>query len=87
MEGDYEPQRHIAMIMKCGDKQSFPYMPLGLSFLSFIDAAIWTAYSLIYQIDIYILICNGFGTLAYASQFIVNAMGQGVQVHQMTLEI
>ncbi|VVA96682.1 unnamed protein product [Arabis nemorensis] len=54
------------------DKQIFQCMPLGLSFVSFINAAIWTAYSLIYQIDIYVLVCNGLGTLACASQIIVN---------------
>ncbi|VVA98055.1 unnamed protein product [Arabis nemorensis] len=47
-------------------------MPLGLSFVNFINAAIWTAYSLIYQIDIYVLVCNDLGTLACASQIIVN---------------
>ncbi|KFK23477.1 hypothetical protein AALP_AAs65278U000200 [Arabis alpina] len=62
--------RKITMV----DKRRFQYMPLGLSFVCFINAAIWTAYSLIYQFDIYVLICNGLGILACAIQFIVNVL-------------
>ncbi|KFK29562.1 hypothetical protein AALP_AA7G150200 [Arabis alpina] len=62
--------RKITMV----DKHSFQYMPLGLSFVCIINAAIWTAYSLIYQIDIYVFVSNGLGVLACAIQFIVNVL-------------
>jgi len=35
---------------------SFKYMPFWLSLVRFINAGIWTAYSLIYIIDIYVLV-------------------------------
>ncbi|CAH8300546.1 unnamed protein product [Eruca vesicaria subsp. sativa] len=54
--------------------RSVEYMPFWLSFIGFINAAIWTAYSLIYKLDLYVLISNGLGTTLCASQLIVYLM-------------
>ncbi|KAL1209567.1 Bidirectional sugar transporter SWEET8 [Cardamine amara subsp. amara] len=55
------------------DDKSFKYMPFWLSFVSFINAGIWTAYSLIYIIDIHLLICYALGTSLCALQILVHA--------------
>lgn len=36
--------------------RSVEYMPFLLSFVSFVNAGIWTAYSLIYKLDLYVLV-------------------------------
>ncbi|KAG7576279.1 SWEET sugar transporter [Arabidopsis thaliana x Arabidopsis arenosa] len=55
------------------ESKTFKYMPFWLSLVSFINAGLWTAYSLIYKIDIYVLICSGLETLFCAFQLIVHA--------------
>ncbi|KAF8096448.1 hypothetical protein N665_0308s0022 [Sinapis alba] len=62
------------VIKKVIKTRSVEYMPFLISFISFINAGIWTAYSLIYKIDLYVLISNGLGTVLCASQLIVYAM-------------
>ncbi|ESQ46969.1 hypothetical protein EUTSA_v10027903mg [Eutrema salsugineum] len=62
------------VIKKVVETKSVEYMPFLLSFISFINAVIWTTYSLIYKIDLYVLISNGLGTLLCASQLIVYAI-------------
>ncbi|XP_010555891.1 PREDICTED: bidirectional sugar transporter SWEET8 [Tarenaya hassleriana] len=57
--------------------RSVEYMPFWLSFVSFINAAIWTSYSLIHKLDLYVLISNGMGTLLCASQLIVYFVYRG----------
>ncbi|XP_023641249.1 bidirectional sugar transporter SWEET8-like [Capsella rubella] len=56
------------------EKQSFKCMPDWLSSVSFINATIWTAYSVVYKIDIYLLISNGLEALLCAWLLIVNAL-------------
>ncbi|EFH38920.1 hypothetical protein ARALYDRAFT_920411 [Arabidopsis lyrata subsp. lyrata] len=53
--------------------KTFKYMPFWLSLVSFINAGIWTAYSLIYTIDIYVLISSGLETFLCAFQLLVYA--------------
>ncbi|CAF2273641.1 hypothetical protein BRARA_D01048 [Brassica rapa] len=59
------------VIKKVIRTRSVEYMPFLLSFVSFVNAGIWTAYSLIYKLDLYVLISNGLGTALCASQLIV----------------
>ncbi|CAH2080017.1 unnamed protein product [Thlaspi arvense] len=59
------------VIKKVVQTRSVEYMPFWLSFVSFVNACIWTSYSLIYKLDLYVLISNGLGTLLCASQLIV----------------
>ncbi|XP_019091480.1 PREDICTED: bidirectional sugar transporter SWEET8-like [Camelina sativa] len=40
---------------KMEKNKNFTYMPFWLSLVSFINAGIWSAYALIYKIDIYVL--------------------------------
>ncbi|EFH58730.1 hypothetical protein ARALYDRAFT_896768 [Arabidopsis lyrata subsp. lyrata] len=58
---------------KMVETKTLKSMPFRLSLLSFINAGLWTAYSLIYKIDIYVLICSGLETLFCAFQLIVHA--------------
>ncbi|KAL1211855.1 Bidirectional sugar transporter SWEET8 [Cardamine amara subsp. amara] len=53
--------------------KSFKHILFWLSFVSFINAGIWIAYSLIYKFDIYGLISSGVGTLLCSLQLIVHA--------------
>ncbi|KAJ4749500.1 Bidirectional sugar transporter SWEET [Rhynchospora pubera] len=50
--------------------KSVKYMPFFLSFVSFLNGACWTAYSLL-RFDLYILIPNGLGALLAAAQLIL----------------
>ncbi|XP_010441130.1 PREDICTED: bidirectional sugar transporter SWEET8-like [Camelina sativa] len=65
------PSLAIAKVVKT---KSVEYMPFLLSLVCFVNAAIWTSYSLIYKIDIYVLASNGMGTLLALSQLIVYFM-------------
>ncbi|KAG2272651.1 hypothetical protein Bca52824_067206 [Brassica carinata] len=47
------------------------YMPSWFSFVNFINAGIWIAYSVIYKIDIYVLVVNVVGALACAIHLII----------------
>ncbi|KAJ0230909.1 Bidirectional sugar transporter SWEET8 [Hirschfeldia incana] len=62
------------VIKKVIKTRSVEYMPFAISFVSFLNAGIWTAYSLIYKLDLYVLISNGLGTFLCASQLIVYLM-------------
>lgn len=46
-------------------------MPFMLSFVSFVNAGIWTAYSLIYKLDLYVLVSVFFSFLIVNSDFII----------------
>ncbi|EOA19049.1 hypothetical protein CARUB_v10007710mg [Capsella rubella] len=61
-------------IFKVVRTKSTEYMPFLLSLVCFVNAAIWTSYSLIFKIDIYVLASNGIGTLLALSQLIVYFM-------------
>ncbi|CAL9224120.1 unnamed protein product [Arabidopsis halleri] len=54
--------------------KSVEYMPFLLSLVCFVNAGIWTSYSLIFKIDYYVLASNGIGTLLALSQLIVYFM-------------
>ncbi|KAF2555875.1 hypothetical protein F2Q68_00018139 [Brassica cretica] len=47
------------------------YLPFWFSFVNFINAGIWIAYSVIYKIDIYVLVVNVLGALACAIHLII----------------
>ncbi|CAA7055290.1 unnamed protein product [Microthlaspi erraticum] len=61
------------VIKKVWDTKSVEYMPFWLSFISFCNAVIWTSYSLIYKVDLYVLISNGIGAFLCLSQLVVYA--------------
>ncbi|CAG7878184.1 unnamed protein product [Brassica rapa] len=46
-------------------------IPFWFSLTNFINAGIWIAYSVIYKIDIYVLVVNVVGALACASHLII----------------
>ncbi|EOA32808.1 hypothetical protein CARUB_v10016119mg [Capsella rubella] len=58
---------------KMSETKNYTYMPFWLSVVSFINAGSWTAYSLIYKIDIFVLINSGVETLFCAFQLVVHA--------------
>ncbi|RID64277.1 hypothetical protein BRARA_E03223 [Brassica rapa] len=47
------------------------YLPFWFSFTNFINAGIWIAYSVIYKIDVYVLVVNVVGALACAIRLII----------------
>ncbi|KFK33126.1 hypothetical protein AALP_AA6G334100 [Arabis alpina] len=61
------------VIKKVWTTKSVEYMPFWLSLISFLNAICWTAYSLLYKIDLYVLISNGLGTFLCAIQLAVYA--------------
>ncbi|XP_021911153.1 bidirectional sugar transporter SWEET8-like [Carica papaya] len=61
-------------VKKVIETKSVQYMPFWLSFAGFINAIVWTAYSLIHKIDLYILISNGIGSLWGLTQLIIYAI-------------
>ncbi|XP_010461837.1 PREDICTED: bidirectional sugar transporter SWEET8-like [Camelina sativa] len=52
---------------------TYEYVPVWLSLARFINAEIWTSFSLIYKFDIYVLILNGLGMILYAYQLIYSS--------------
>ncbi|AED94526.1 unnamed protein product [Arabidopsis thaliana] len=61
-------------IIKVVKTKSVEYMPFLLSLVCFVNAGIWTTYSLIFKIDYYVLASNGIGTFLALSQLIVYFM-------------
>ncbi|KAF3588544.1 hypothetical protein F2Q69_00032236 [Brassica cretica] len=47
------------------------YLPFWFSFVNFINAGIWIAYSVICKIDLYVLVVNVVGALACAIHLII----------------
>ncbi|KAH0881368.1 hypothetical protein HID58_068762 [Brassica napus] len=54
-----------------GEQFRCMYLPFWFSFVNFINAGIWIAYSVIYKIDIYVLVVNVLGALACAIHLII----------------
>ncbi|VVB09357.1 unnamed protein product [Arabis nemorensis] len=54
--------------------KSVEYMPFLLSLVCFVNAGIWTAYSLIHKFDYYVFASNATGTFLAAFQLIVYAI-------------
>ncbi|KAL0817591.1 hypothetical protein Bca101_074035 [Brassica carinata] len=54
-----------------GEQFRCMYLPFWFSFVNFINAGIWIAYSVIYKIDVYVLVVNVVGALACAIHLII----------------
>ncbi|CAN7002625.1 unnamed protein product [Brassica rapa subsp. trilocularis] len=54
-----------------GEQFRCRYLPFWFSFVNFINAGIWIAYSVIYKIDVYVLVVNVVGALACAIHLII----------------
>ncbi|CAN6894814.1 unnamed protein product [Brassica oleracea] len=54
-----------------GEQFRCMYLPFWFSFVNFINAGIWIAYSVIYKIDVYVLVVNVVGALTCAIHLII----------------
>ncbi|KAJ4893084.1 Bidirectional sugar transporter SWEET8 [Raphanus sativus] len=54
-----------------GEQFRCMYLPFWFSFVNFINAGIWIAYSVIYKIDVYVLVVNVVGAVACAIHLII----------------
>ncbi|KAK3183548.1 hypothetical protein Dsin_030834 [Dipteronia sinensis] len=61
----------LTIVHKVITTKSVEYMPFFLSFAGFLNGCIWTAYSLIHKLDLYILVSNGLGSLFGLVQLII----------------
>ncbi|KAF7843010.1 bidirectional sugar transporter SWEET6b-like [Senna tora] len=63
----------LTIMAKVIKTKSVRYMPFWLSLANFCNGVCWTAYALIYQFDLYILISNGIGAVSGLIQLILYA--------------
>ncbi|KAG2310548.1 hypothetical protein Bca4012_025051 [Brassica carinata] len=65
---------HIATIAIVVETKSVELMPFSLLLFGFINAIVWMAYSLIYEINIYLFICSAIGAFLTASEIVIYAL-------------